>query len=967
MSDIWTFDDAPPQRETPPQTERGTAVTPGGGMGGATRIQPVEVPVQQETMTDVEPPPAAGEEYAVNLGRLFKGAARTAHPPAPPHIPPPPHPPGGGPPGMGHNQGPPMMPAEEAHRQVMETIAPPPVEKEPLDPYTKLIDNLHPIKRAMEGEEVPTIMDPYQQYRLARGSAGKAEHMLRFGTLDFNDLSKVGDSFEDIMKPIVDAGERDEFVSYLKARHALEMEQHGVASGVPLDAAFSNFQHNVTRFEDAAMRMDQYQADVLDYAQKSGLLSEKAVENMRNKWTTYIPMYRAIEGTPQNPSEFNVKNPVMRRKGSEEKTLDPIENVIRNTFTMTEMAERNRASDTFVKYFQARPGQIPLQKVKQPVQPTHVSARETRDFLEGQGIDTSGLTDQDLTGMAVFRHGKQQQLRPGEFVRYVDGKREVWRTDPVIANAITNMDGPELGLFVKAMGAPARALRAGVTLNPAYMLRNIHRDQLTAFVQSKHNYRPLWDYLSGMKSRLSKDEAYQNWLKSGGANATMVAQDRRYDNEFMRKYGMKPRNLLESARRFRPLEGLRQVSEAMENATRIGEFKRATKGSDDVADVMEGGMASRDVTQDFQRRGSATKNYVHMTSFAGGQLQGLDREITNLIQGDAKRKAAVMAKIASSITVPSIALWWANKDDPRYQNENNQVKDRYWLIYPPWDPNLPPEKQGEAIRITKGFTTGIAFSAPTERFLDQIYRERPEAFKDLASSLGESVMPSFVPSALQPIIEHGTNRTAISKFQRPLVPRRFEDRIYAQEQYHPGTSEVAKAAGRGVSKVFGDTSFASPIIIDNYIRGYGGDLARLGVKGADTLMRASGLADTSGGEKAEAKPSDNPIIGTFRQRYPSGGMQPIQSFYEKYEELEKANNTRKRLRSQGRDEEADAIPDLGRLSGIKRRIDKLQKQIRDIQEDRSLNAQQKRQEIDATYIQLLEAAQDGLARMGERK
>lgn len=956
MSDIWTFD-APPE----PEREPGYAVTPGGGEGGATRIQPAEVAPPQETMTDVEPPPAAGEEYAGLLNRLFRGAGQASHG----HVPPPPHqPPPGGPPGMGHNAGPPMAPTpEEAHRAVMDTIAPPPKEGEPLDPYTKFIDNLHPIKRAMgekagSGSDIPAIMNPYEQYRLARGSAGKAEHMLRFGTLGYGDLAKTGESFEDIMKPIVEAGERDEFVSYLKARHALEMEQKGVPSGVPLDAAMVNFQANVQRFEGDAMRLDAYQASLLDYLKDSGILSEKAVENMRDKWTTYIPMYRAIEGTPANPSEFNVKNPVMRRKGSEEKTLDPIENVIRNTFSMTEMAERNRAANTFIDYFHARPGQIPLQKVRQPVLPTHVTARETRDFLEGQGIDTSGLTDQDLTGMAVFRHGKQQQLRPGEFARYVDGKREIWKTDPAIANAITNLDGPELGLFVKAMGAPARALRAGVTLNPAYMLRNIHRDQLTAFVQSKHNYRPLWDYMSGMKSRVFKDDAYQDWLKSGGSQATLVAQDRRYENPLMRKYGAKP-NLLERARRYSPLEGLRTVGEVMENATRIGEFKRATKGSGDVSDVMQGGMASRDVTQDFQRRGSATKNYVHMTSFAGGQLQGIDREINNLLRGDTKRRAAVMAKIASSITVPSIALWWANKDDPRYQAENNQVKDRYWLIYPPWKEGLPLEQQGEPTRITKGFSTGIAFSAPTERFLDQIYRERPEAFKDLAASLGESIMPSFVPTALQPIIEHGTNRTALSKFQRDLVPRRFEKTL-APYQYHPGTSETAKLIGKGVSKVAGDTSFASPVIIDNYIRGYGGDLAKIGVKGVDALLRQAGAADTSGGEKPTPKGADNPIFGSFTQRFPSGMLQPIQDFYEKYEKSEKAHRTRQVLMQKGRKDEAATIEKFTRLSGVKRTMDELQKKLRTVQDNPKLSADQKRAEIDKTYIQLLRTAKSGL-------
>ncbi len=965
MSDAWTFDQ--PEPEAAPPKEETVAIPGDPSTGRATRIFPAPV---QESQTDEDPEQVIPDaEYAANFGRLLR--PRKIPPHTPPPGPPPPPPP------LGHNQGPPMgggppLTPEEARAAVLDTIAPAPKTKEPLDIYTRLIDDLHPVKRAMGDEygDIAAIDNPYEQFRLSRGAPGRAEHMLRHGTIKFDDLSNVGESFEDIMRPITQAGERDAFVSYLKSRHALEMEQHGVASGVPLDAARIDVAHNAARYEPYAQGLDDYQANVLNYMKDSGILSQEAVDAMRNKWTSYIPMYRAFDGGPHTPKEFNVQNPVRRRTGSEEKTLDPVESIIRNTYTMTQNAENNRGARTFVDYFQARPGQIPLQKVKQPVIPKHVHADETRRALEDAGIDTSGIPDSAMPGFDIFRHARQQSLRPGEIAVYRNGKREVWKTDPAIAEAITKMNDVELGMFTKIMGAGSRTLRAGVVLNPAYMLRNIHRDQLTAFVQSKHNYIPYWDFLSGMKSRVTKDQAYQNALKSGGMQATMVAQDRKYDNALLRKYGAKPRNLLEKARSFRPLEGLRELSEAFDNATRLGEYKRTAGMSNDPVDIMEGGMAMRDVTQDFQRKGKNTQAYRHSVAFGGGQLQGIDRELSNLkhglIKGDARSRTAVAAKIASGITIPSIILWYMNKDDPRFQNENNQVKDRYWLKYPPYDPSKPLSEQEEPIRITKGFSTGIAFSAPTERFLDKVYRDRPEAFKDLAASLAESAIPGFVPTLLQPAAEHLTNKTAMSKFQRPLIPRRFEGKIYHDEQYHPGTSEVAKLAGKGVAKVAGDTSFANPIVIDNYIRGHGGDVAKYATHAADAALRAAGLTPSHGGEKPEKKWSDVPGVGSFVQRFPSGGMQPIQDFYEKYTELEKAHNTRKKLTKQDRDAEAEAIPDLGRLSKVKRRVDNLQRQLRDIQDDKSLNAKQKRQQIDETYIELLEASQDGLEQLKGR-
>ncbi len=80
----------------------------------------------------------------------------------------------------------------------------------------------------------------------------------------------------------------------------------------------------------------------------------------------------------------------------------------------------------------------------------------------------------------------------------------------------------------------------------------------------------------------------------------------------------------------------------------------------------------------------------------------------------------------------------------------------------------------------------------------------------------------------------------MSKFQRPVVGRRYEN-VQAPEQSHPGTSETAKAVGKGLGSVIGDNSFASPIIIDNYIRGYFGTLGKYATMGTDAALRGAGL------------------------------------------------------------------------------------------------------------------------------
>jgi hypothetical protein len=75
-----------------------------------------------------------------------------------------------------------------------------------------------------------------------------------------------------------------------------------------------------------------------------------------------------------------------------------------------------------------------------------------------------------------------------------------------------------------------------------------------------------------------------------------------------------------------PLEVLRIASELMENATRMGEFKRAMAGEAGTkADIQAAGFESREVTLDFQRIGAQTRGLNMIAAFMNAGLEGLDR------------------------------------------------------------------------------------------------------------------------------------------------------------------------------------------------------------------------------------------------------------------------------------------------------------------------------------------------------
>jgi hypothetical protein len=70
--------------------------------------------------------------------------------------------------------------------------------------YTDLVDDLNPIREAVKKAaakgELPTDQDPYQLARLSRGTFGKANQFLEFGTFDFKTYENNGPSLKDILQ-----------------------------------------------------------------------------------------------------------------------------------------------------------------------------------------------------------------------------------------------------------------------------------------------------------------------------------------------------------------------------------------------------------------------------------------------------------------------------------------------------------------------------------------------------------------------------------------------------------------------------------------------------------------------------------------------------------------------------------------------------------------------------------------------
>lgn len=568
----------------------------------------------------------------------------------------------------------------------------------------------------------------------------------------------------------------------------------------------------------------------------------------------------------------------------------------------------------------------------------------------------------------VFR-SMRIPLRPNEIAVFKDGKRSVYEVDPDVATAFKAMDAETANMFVKIIALPAKTLRAGAILSPDFMARNALRDQISAMILSKGGYFPIFDFARGALSLIKKDEAYGNWLKSGGANAAMVSVDRQYLSQHVfqlsKETGLMERawNVMKS-----PVEVLRIASELVENSTRLGEFKKLTDAASTKPDIQQAGFASREVTLDFARIGANMRAVNMISAFTNAQIQGLDR----VVRGFGEKPVAMSAKIAAAVTLPSLLLWWANKDDPRWESIPHWQKDLFWIVM----------TKDTIYRIPKPFEVGLVFGTLPERSMELFFKDNPDALKQFDQSMMDAFLPNLTPQIAQPIIEQFSNRSLFTG--TPIVPAGLE-KLLPEYQYNEYTTELTKAIGgimgafpglrdRSISdeqSLIGGTARAlsTPALLENYIRSWTGGLGMYVVQLADKNLRLAGVLPDP--VKPTPTLADIPMVKAFVVRYPSAGAQQIQDFYNDYELNKRYIDTVNIKAKEGDpaaikvlEEHTDRMADFTAMKDVLSEHSQL---VRLVSKNPDIPADEKRQIIDTTYYRMIEIAEMGRKAMREAR
>jgi hypothetical protein len=483
----------------------------------------------------------------------------------------------------------------------------------------------------------------------------------------------------------------------------------------------------------------------------------------------------------------------------------------------------------------------------------------------------------------IFR---PSQFAPkGKVIEYfANGKRKYVELSGNLFNAMTGLDEVGASALVRILSKPAHWLRVGATITPEFMARNPIRDQWTALMQTSFGFTPFYDSAGAIADILHKNEAYQEWLASGGAYSGFVELNR----PALEKAVKELRGHKSLLSKLNIISHAQDLSQLMEMATRLGAFKAAKQAG---KTSVEAGFESREASIDFARRGAKLGDVNRTIAFLNAQIQGLDKTIRTVIN----RPYQTIIKGALAITLPSLLLYLRNRKEEDYRELASWKKDLFWNF-----------KIGDRWwRVPKPFLFGQLFGSIPERFMEFLDTKDPESFDDIMKSVAEGISPfgadpvtGLLPTAIRPVLETAFNENFF--LDRPIIPESRVD-LLPPEQFTRYTTDTAKQLGRWTNY--------SPAKIENLVRGYFGGTGQYALQGTDIL--ANGIRRAAGEKAIPKRPrqlADIPLLKGFVHRPPTGSQaKSVNDFYESSEVIINGWNTIQSMKKERRMTEVQGL------------------------------------------------------------
>jgi hypothetical protein len=524
-----------------------------------------------------------------------------------------------------------------------------------------------------------------------------------------------------------------------------------------------------------------YNDGLVQYMVDTGVLSKEKADIFR-KHGDYMPFYRQMDGRETiGPKVFQAISgvkPPKKLKGGEAPLDDFLESIVRNTQSAIQAGVKNVAGQR--------------------------AAKVAMDI-----------------GMASRLNFKSSA--PGTFDVLENGQVVTYQSkDELFINAIKSLGIPDLP-FIGLLSGPANLLRNLVTKDPGFMLANLMRDSMSAWVTSGVKMTPMVNTITNFGSAIAgKDPAFQALMNAGILGGYEFSQNveqsgREFGKALRKQAKIKSTGLKGAAemgaKPFTSLwDALEKGSTASDAATRMEVYKRTLAETGNEAEALFRALE----VMNFNRKGSSAvvRILTAAVPFLNARMQGLDvlyRAASG--QMNARDAAQIQKQFfvrGAMIASLSAAYWLLTHDDEEYKKQEQETRDNYWLL-----PSL-------GVKIPIPFEIGVLFKVIPERILGYTFgSDTGEDFlKSMARQLTSTLAFNPIPQAVMPVVETMTNFSFFT--MRPIVGQGMEG-LQPAYQVGPGTSRLAEGLGE-MTKGMAKELQVSPMKIDQLISGYTGTM-----------------------------------------------------------------------------------------------------------------------------------------------
>ena len=663
----------------------------------------------------------------------------------------------------------------------------------------------------------------YMQARLSKSIDGALQGLLEHGQV-FNDkgaLNIVKDT-KGLMKILEPVGsEVDQYQIWKALNRDARMPEDKrsfssdlVADRDKLAQGDLNGKPRKEVYQTALEEENALNRSVLKVALDAGIIDKEGFNKFAND-IYYIPFYKQMEGgdvqSVSNASKLTGQYFSKALKGGEKKTNDLMENVLMNWSHILSAAMKNQAAVSTVKAAETM-------KAAEKVKP-----------MDGK-----------------YPPGSVKVMEDGKPVHYL-------LTDPDLVDAISTISylGPKSAFLDVAKGF-TNALRYGITLNPAYKVRNLVRDSIQSAAVSPLGNNVLDNVYKGLKMGTADSPTFMSALVGGGIFEMGTAHEGNQAKLIKRLIdkGVNANQILDTPAKIKAqlqnvLDKYNEIGNKFENANRLALYQQLR---DSGKSHLEASYAARDL-MDFSMQGQfrAVKIIGSVVPFFNARLQGLYklgkdgitptyRVICNATTGAPlelgdKEKAQRFMTISGAVMMASVLLYGMYKDDEDFQRREDWDRDNFWWF-----------KVGDTqFRIPKPFEIG-ALGTIAERTYEQIADDTVEGkvFADrIHSMLADTFSLNPTPQMVKPLIDLYANKDSFTG--APIESGGMEN-LSKQERINNNTSGLAIALG-GVSEAAAkiltfnpEAQGVSPIQVDYALKAYLGWLGATAASTADLAV-----------------------------------------------------------------------------------------------------------------------------------